>query len=107
QRHEAWVYEHQALLRSRSLAGSRSIRAAFEAGRREILIHHVARDPKLKDDIAKMRARMRAELSLGGPGRFDLKQDAGGIADIEFLVDYLVLRHAPEHPELVEYPDNI
>ena len=106
QRNEAWVYEHQALLRSRPLAGSRSIRAAFEAERREILIHHVARD-RLKDEIAKMRARMRAELSLGGPGRFDLKQDAGGIADIEFLVDYLVLRHAPEHPELVEYPDNV
>ncbi|HEX6994023.1 MAG TPA: bifunctional [glutamate--ammonia ligase]-adenylyl-L-tyrosine phosphorylase/[glutamate--ammonia-ligase] adenylyltransferase [Gammaproteobacteria bacterium] len=106
QRSEAWVYEHQALLRSRSLAGSRSIRAAFEAERREILIHHVARD-RLKDEIAKMRARMRAELSLGGPDRFDLKQDAGGIADIEFLVDYLVLRHAAEHPELVEHPDNV
>jgi len=106
QRTEAWVYEHQALLRSRPLAGSRSIRAAFEAERREILVHHVARD-RLKDEIAKMRARMRTELTLGGPGRFDLKQDAGGIADIEFLVDYLVLRHAPEHPELVEHPDNI
>ena len=106
QRNEAWVWEHQALLRSRPLAGSASIRAAFEAERRDILIHHVARD-RLKDEIEKMRARMRAELSKGGPGRFDLKQDPGGIADIEFLVDYLVLRHAAEHPELVEYPDNV
>src|SRR5690606_15023353 len=106
QRSEAWVWEHQALLRSRPLAGSPSIRAAFEVERREVLIRHVARD-RLKDEIARMRGRMRAELSQGGPGRFDLKQDPGGIADIEFLVDYLVLRHAAEHPELVEHPDNV
>lgn len=106
QRTEAWVWEHQALLRSRPLAGSPEIRAAFEVERREILIHHVARE-RLKDEIAKMRGRMRTELSAGGPGLFDLKQDPGGIADIEFLVDYLVLQHAAEHPELVEYPDNV
>ncbi len=106
QREEAWVFEHQALLRSRALAGSKAIRDAFEAERREILTRHVARD-RLKDEVARMRARMRSELSEGGPDGFDLKQDAGGLADIEFLVDYLVLRHAGEHPELVEYPDNV
>src|SRR5690606_15983499 len=88
QRNEAWVWEHQALLRSRPLADYKAVRDAFQAERREILIHHVARD-RLKGEIMKMRARMRAELSAGGPGAFDLKQDAGGIADIEFLVDYL------------------
>lgn len=106
QREEAWVFEHQALLRSRALAGSPAIREAFEAERREVLIRHVARE-RLKDEVARMRARMRAELSQGGPDGFDLKQDPGGLADIEFLVDYLVLRHAREHPELVEYPDNV
>jgi glutamate-ammonia-ligase adenylyltransferase len=50
---------------------------------------------------------MRAELSVAKPGFFDLKQDEGGIADIEFIVDYWVLAHSAEHPELVEFPDNI
>ena len=54
-----------------------------------------------------MRARMRVELSGSGPGEFDLKQDPGGLADIEFLVDYWVLANAEYYPELVEFPDNI
>jgi glutamate-ammonia-ligase adenylyltransferase len=54
-----------------------------------------------------MRRRMRTELSLAKDGSFDLKQDPGGIADIEFLVDYWVLAHSQQFPELVEFPDNI
>jgi glutamate-ammonia-ligase adenylyltransferase len=61
----------------------------------------------LKSEVAKMRRRMRTELSLAKAGRFDLKQDVGGIADIEFLIDYWVLAHSAEFPELVEFPDNI
>jgi glutamate-ammonia-ligase adenylyltransferase len=106
QRTEAWVWEHQALLRSRSLTGSAAIRAAFERERREVLIEHVAR-PKLQEEIVKMRARMRAELSQSEGAGFDIKQDPGGLADIEFLVDYWVLQNAAEFPALVEYPDNI
>jgi glutamate-ammonia-ligase adenylyltransferase len=106
QRQEAWVYEHQALLRSRALAGSPAVRAAFERERCDVLVNHVARD-RLKDEIAKMRGRMRTELSLGGSDAFDLKQDPGGLADIEFLADYWVLAHAHEHPELAEFPDNM
>jgi glutamate-ammonia-ligase adenylyltransferase len=71
-----------------------------------VLVEHVAR-AKLKEEVAKMRRRMRTELSLAKPGTFDLKQDPGGIADIEFLVDYWVLQHSGEYPELVEFPDNI
>lgn len=103
---DAWVWEHQALLRSRALAGSRAVSAAFERIRREVLVGHVDRT-KLKPQIAEMRARMRIELSLGKGERFDLKQDPGGIADIEFLVDYWVLANAGDFPELVEFPDNI
>ena len=55
----------------------------------------------------EMRSRMRRELSQSAAGQFDIKQDAGGIADIEFLVQYLVLAAAHEHPELVTYSDNI
>jgi [glutamine synthetase] adenylyltransferase / [glutamine synthetase]-adenylyl-L-tyrosine phosphorylase len=106
QRNEAWVWEHQALLRSRSVAGSASIREVFERERKDILTRYVARD-RLREEIVKMRARMRTELSQGGAEGFDLKQDPGGLADLEFLVDYWVLQNAPEHPALVEYPDNV
>ena len=106
QREQAWVWEHQALLRSRSVAGPQRVRDIFEAERREVLMHHVDR-AKLKHEVKRMRTRMRAELSGSHAGEFDLKQDAGGLADIEFLVDYWVLAHAHEYPELIEYPDNI
>lgn len=103
---EAWTWEHQALLRSRAVAGSENVCREFEAIRADVLVNHVDR-AKLKREVATMRDRMRRELSEGGPGRFDLKQDPGGLADIEFLIDYLVLASAHEHPELVRYPDNI
>jgi len=103
---EAWVWEHQALLRSRALAGSDAVSKGFERIRREVLVAHVDRT-KLKTEVVKMRRRMRSELTLAKPGFFDVKQDAGGIADIEFLVDYWVLAHSAQFPELVEFPDNI
>ncbi len=106
QTNEAWVWEHQALLRSRALAGARAVCDAFESIRREVLVAHVDR-AKLKDEVAKMRRRMRQELSLAKAGLFDIKQDSGGIADIEFLIDYWVLAHSEAFPELVEFPDNI
>jgi glutamate-ammonia-ligase adenylyltransferase len=106
QRSEAWVWEHQALLRSRALVGSAAVCAEFERIRREILVRHVDR-AALKEEVVKMRARMRAELSRGSGTRFDIKQDPGGLADIEFLVDYWVLAHADRYPALVEFPDNV
>jgi glutamate-ammonia-ligase adenylyltransferase len=106
QRERAWVWEHQALLRSRAVVGDRSVREVFEAERREILVSHVDRS-KLKQEIRQMRERMRAELSESKAQQFDLKQDPGGLADIEFLVDYWVLANAAEYPELIEFPDNI
>lgn len=106
QREAAWTWEHQALLRSRAVAGADAVCAAFERERLEILVAHVKRDT-LQQEIAKMRARMREQLSQSEAGQFDIKQDDGGLADIEFLIDYWVLAHAHEHPELVRYPDNI
>ena len=106
QRTQAWVWEHQALLRSRSVAGDAGMREAFERERREILIHHVNRQD-LKAEVVKMRKRMRSELSHSRDGEFDIKQDAGGMADIEFLVQFWVLAHAAEYPDLVEYSDNV
>ena len=106
QKEEAWVWEHQALLRSRALVGSRSVCDEFERLRRDVLVAHVDRD-KLKVDVARMRRRMRDELSLAKRGGFDLKQDRGGLADIEFLIDYWVLASSEVYPELVEFPDNV
>ncbi|MGB6355641.1 MAG: bifunctional [glutamate--ammonia ligase]-adenylyl-L-tyrosine phosphorylase/[glutamate--ammonia-ligase] adenylyltransferase, partial [Steroidobacteraceae bacterium] len=106
QRQDAWTWEHQALLRARPVAGDGNLRAEFEAVRRRVLTAAVHRGT-LRTDVAEMRLRMRRELSKAGPGQFDIKQDAGGIADIEFLVQYWVLAAAAERAELLTYTDNI
>jgi glutamate-ammonia-ligase adenylyltransferase len=106
QQREAWTWEHQALLHSRSVAGSAAIRGEFERIRRDVLMNHVRRET-LREDVRSMRERMRAELGRAGEGDFDLKQDPGGIADIEFLAQYWVLRWAREHPPLCHFSDTI
>jgi glutamate-ammonia-ligase adenylyltransferase len=106
QQQDAWTWEHQALLRGRAVAGDAALHDAFEQTRTLILTSHVERD-KLRQDVADMRVRMRDELSKGTPEDFDLKQGRGGITDIEFIVQYLVLAGAAEHPDLVFYSDNI
>ncbi len=106
QHQEAWTWEHQALLRARAVAGDPELCAEFERARVRVLRQSVHRD-KLREEVAQMRARMRNELSKAKPGEFDIKQDWGGIADIEFLVQYWVLAHAHEHAALLTYPDNI
>jgi [glutamine synthetase] adenylyltransferase / [glutamine synthetase]-adenylyl-L-tyrosine phosphorylase len=103
---DAWTWEHQALLRARAVAGDEQLRQRFEAARRRVLCSAVRRD-SLRNDVMEMRLRMRRELSESEPGQFDIKQDAGGIADIEFLVQYWVLAAAGAHPELVTFSDNI
>jgi len=106
QREDAWTWEHQALLRSRSIAGPASLQAEFERLRVDILRHAIKRD-SLRADVAAMRRRMRAELATGTVADFDIKQDPGGLADIEFLIDYWVLADADRFPALVAYPDNV
>ena len=106
QRVEAWTWEHQALLHARAVAGSPLLRAAFEHERLEVLRSAVRRD-SLQDDVRTMRERMRRELSRARTGEVDLKQDPGGIADIEFLAQYWALRWAGTHPPVAFYPDTI
>ena len=107
QRSEAWTWEHQALLRSRAVAGTAgSLRGRYESLRLDLLRSAIRRET-LREDVRAMRDRMRAELSRSKPGEFDLKQDAGGITDIEFLAQYWALRWADRYPELVTYSDNI
>ncbi len=103
---EAWTWEHQSLLRARAVAGDGSLRAAFEDARVEVLRKAVRRGD-LRDEVRKMRAKMRENLSKAGPGQVDLKQDAGGVADLEFLVQYWMLKWADRYPEIVIFSDNI
>lgn len=106
QRREAWTWEHQALLHARSVAGSAQLRAEFERVRLDVLCHHVRRD-SLRGEVRAMRARMRRELSKGGATQFDVKQDPGGIADIEFLAQYWALAWAGRYPAVVMFADTI
>ena len=105
QRHKAWTWEHQALTRSRFCAGDAAIGAAFEQIRSDLLSR--PRDlEKLREDVVAMRRKMHD----GHPNTtelFDLKHDAGGIVDVEFMVQYLVLAHASRHPELIDNIGNI
>lgn len=100
QRERAWTWEHQALVRARFVAGDASMREAFEAIRAGTLSR--PRDEAgLRGDVAVMRQRMRGELDRGNDAMFDLKQGEGGLVDLEFIVQYLVLRHAAAHPALL------
>jgi glutamate-ammonia-ligase adenylyltransferase len=111
QQKEAWTWEHQALVRARVVAGSPALAERFQAVRREIL-GQPREEAKLRSEVVEMREKMRGHLgSKRGNeqegGSFDLKQDRGGIVDIEFMVQYLVLRHAAEMPALMRWTDNI
>jgi glutamate-ammonia-ligase adenylyltransferase len=106
QQKEAWTWEHQALLHARAVAGSPELRAAFAAVRLETLRNHVRRDT-LRAEVAAMRERMRRELSKAKEGEFDVKQDAGGIADIEFLAQYWALLWARDYPPVAMFSDTI
>jgi glutamate-ammonia-ligase adenylyltransferase len=100
QQEDAWIWEHQALVRARAIAGDAETMAKFEQIRRKTLSQ--PRDiEKLKPAIIEMRDKMRQQLDKSGK-QFDLKQGKGGIVDIEFIVQYGVLRWASEYPDLLD-----
>jgi len=109
QRNDAWTWEHQALARARGVAGCEQTLEKFETLRHEILCQQ--RDPsKLRQEVVDMREKMRA--SLGTPESrqgevFHIKHDTGGLIDIEFMVQYLMLSQSHDHPELTQWSDNI
>ncbi len=102
QQRDAWVWEHQALVRARPVAGDPAVRGAFEQIRRETLCR-VRDHAELRDAIVDMRRRVGDSASAA----VDLKRAAGGIVDIEFMVQYLVLAWAAEHPSLADWTDNV
>lgn len=103
----AWVWEHQALTRARFVAGDPAIGAAFEQIRCEILCQQ--RDlAKLREEVLAMRGKMHENLGTKGTSDlFDLKHDFGGLVDVEFIVQYLILAHAHQHPQLTGNLGNI
>ncbi|MBX9764034.1 MAG: bifunctional [glutamate--ammonia ligase]-adenylyl-L-tyrosine phosphorylase/[glutamate--ammonia-ligase] adenylyltransferase [Pseudomonadaceae bacterium] len=118
QQGEAWTWEHQALVRARVLVGCPRVGKAFEAVRAAVLGRE--RDlATLRTEVSEMRAKMRDNLGSKATAAgtaanafepnmpFDLKQDAGGIVDIEFMVQYAALAWSRQHPELLEFTDNI
>jgi glutamate-ammonia-ligase adenylyltransferase len=106
QKTEAWTWEHQALLRARPVAGDPKVIERFQQIRREVLSRE--REPdQLRTEVCEMRQKMRDALDKSNAEQFDLKQGVGGIADIEFMVQYAVLRWAHQYPDLLDWTDNI
>lgn len=106
QRNEAWTWEHQALVRARIVYGSPKLHQQFDAIRQQILCRH-REDPQLQQEVREMREKMRNHLGSKQRDIFDIKADAGGITDIEFIAQYLVLRYAASEPRLTRWSDNV
>ncbi|WP_051482924.1 bifunctional [glutamate--ammonia ligase]-adenylyl-L-tyrosine phosphorylase/[glutamate--ammonia-ligase] adenylyltransferase [Thioalkalivibrio sp. HK1] len=106
-RESAWTWEHQALVRARPVAGDLALGKRFSALRREILLRE-RDDATLLEDVRGMRHKMRDNLAVRTPGVFDIKQGEGGIVDIEFLVQYVVLRRGSSLlGDDIDFTDNI
>jgi glutamate-ammonia-ligase adenylyltransferase len=109
QQKEAWTWEHQALVRARAVSGSERVIEKFLRVRETILGREREVDT-LRTEVREMREKMRQQLGTS-PAKeeqqFHLKQDRGGLVDIEFMVQYLVLAHAHREPALMTYTDNI
>ena len=104
----AWTWEHQALTRARFCAGDQRMAQRFEAIRGAILGQRRDAD-KLTTEVLAMRDKMRSEHSLASlvsDGRLDLKHARGGIVDLEFIVQYVVLRYAHRHASLTRNAGN-
>jgi len=105
-KNQAWTWEHQALIRARPVAGDKALCSRFNEIRKTVLTEK--RDAKaLKKEVGDMRERMRDERLKYKKDFFDLKQSKGSIVDIEFLVQYLILKNAHACPDIIIWTDNI
>ncbi|MFW6297737.1 MAG: bifunctional [glutamate--ammonia ligase]-adenylyl-L-tyrosine phosphorylase/[glutamate--ammonia-ligase] adenylyltransferase [Desulfosalsimonas sp.] len=100
----AWIWEHQAIIKARPVVGDTRVAGRFEQIRKDVIA--MKRDSSaLVTSVLEMRKRMQKAHASGQSGDFDLKQDAGGIIDVEFLVQFLILRHGHEYGELGRWTD--
>jgi glutamate-ammonia-ligase adenylyltransferase len=102
----AWTWEHQALVRARIVYGNSAIKQLFNEIRQQVISLPRAFD-KLKVDVSTMREKMRSHLDKSTNELIDLKQGSGGLVDIEFLAQYLVLANCHTHENLGQYCDNL
>jgi glutamate-ammonia-ligase adenylyltransferase len=105
QHKKAWVWEHQALTRARFSAGDSRVGEQFEAIRKEVLCQPRA-IKELRKEVVEMRQKMH-EGHINNTTLFDIKHDQGGMVDIEFMVQFLVLAYAPTYPELTANSGNL
>ncbi|HQN65279.1 MAG TPA: bifunctional [glutamate--ammonia ligase]-adenylyl-L-tyrosine phosphorylase/[glutamate--ammonia-ligase] adenylyltransferase [Methylophilus sp.] len=105
QANKAWTWEYQALTRARFVAGESRIGTAFETIRRDVMMQLRETD-KLKQDVLDMREKMR-EANKAKPGMFDVKHSPGGIIDVEFIVQYLLLNYSNKYQQLTDNIGNI
>jgi glutamate-ammonia-ligase adenylyltransferase len=103
----AWTWEFQALVRARFISGDKNLGEAFSQMRQRVL--SLPRDvEKLKTEVREMREKMRENLATKSAEKFDLKQSSGGIVDIEFMVQFGILAHAAQAPEIfTTHTDNV
>jgi glutamate-ammonia-ligase adenylyltransferase len=106
QQEDAWTWEHQALVRARIVYGNSVIKNKFTEIRQQVLCHQRTLD-KLSIEVSDMREKMRNHLDKSTNDKFDIKQGVGGLVDIEFLAQYLVLAHCHENKNLSQYCDNL
>jgi glutamate-ammonia-ligase adenylyltransferase len=105
----AWTWEHQAMTRARFVLGSDTLRQRFDVIRKAVIAAPRNAD-ELKLEIIAMRNKVRAAHPVKGDPRhelFDIKHSPGGMIDVEFVMQYLVLSQAAQHPELIDNAGNI
>lgn len=110
QRHKAWAWEHQALVRARAICGDKHVMAKFDEIRKNVLC--LPREKSaVQHEVAQMRHKMQDHLGSDKhtqqQGLFHLKQDTGGLVDIEFIAQFAVLAFAHDRPELAIWSDNV
>ncbi len=106
QKQEAWTWEHQALVRARAIYGSKQLTQRFNDIRQSVLA--TKRDPdELRQQVVKMRDKMRRHLDASDQDFSDIKQGSGGLVDIEFLAQFLALNCSVDYPSVAQYSDNI
>jgi glutamate-ammonia-ligase adenylyltransferase len=101
----AWTWEHQAMTRARCVLGAPELQARFDAVR-EAVIKTEREEKGLREEIGNMRAKVSASHTVKGE-QFDVKHSPGGMVDIEFVVQFLVLSQGCRHPELLPNVGNI
>lgn len=110
QMEKAWSWEHQALVRARAICGDKRVTARFCDIRRDVLALPRTLD-QVRSEVTSMRIKMQKHLGTSQrqqqAGEFHLKQDAGGIIDIEFLAQFVVLAYSHEYPSLTKWSDNV